>query len=268
MKKMRLMVWFTALVSLIGFSSCLGDDDGERETVMLLKTVDPYMGMGSLQFQDVTGTKFVPNKSISAAKSEKFAYVQFRYNQKELAQLNQTNNSLPIELLADPVFISEAYSMPEAPEPEMDHNTLVALINNGVWKDKMDNCLILTLQHYVKAGTNNDNISTEAANHDYTLYLDGGEHLDDQDLNLELRYRRVEATPEDKDLNKTFSVAYGTPKYFDISSFVNDYEAKHGKSPRNVNVRFYKSSGVSFVKDNTYNEVATTLYPARENIQQ
>ena len=62
MKKQKLAVVFAALLTMVGFSSCLNsEDDGIREWGGYFEVNNTY---GSVNFVDPTGIQLVPNKTI------------------------------------------------------------------------------------------------------------------------------------------------------------------------------------------------------------
>ena len=67
MKKMKWAVLFAALVSVVGFSSCLDSEEGESYDLYEYVTVDSYMGATTL-VGDQSGYTYIPaTKDVLAA---------------------------------------------------------------------------------------------------------------------------------------------------------------------------------------------------------
>ena len=257
MRKKNFVVLFAALLAVLGFSSCLNDDNGNRETVMLLKSSQTYAGAG-FEFKDVSGCRYVPTAPINPTEYTKFAYVHFNYNQDDVHQGMQAIN---IELLDEPLFVHEGYYVPAVKEEAMKHNTLLSLRSAGIWKDKFDECLFLELACKVKKGTTTQTIKAEEQNHTFTLYLDPAKSDYKEDLNLVMVYE-VHTDVEDSKLSDEYTVDYITSRFFDISEFVGYYQSNNdGKKPSKINVRFAKSGAASVVGENTTTEVVSSAYP-------
>ena len=103
MKKQKLAVVFAALLTMVGFSSCLNsEDDGIREWGGYFEVNNTY---GSVNFVDPTGIQLVPNKTIiDAPASSALAYINYQYKDDDMAQIEQTKK-LPVTLLQDPVYL-------------------------------------------------------------------------------------------------------------------------------------------------------------------
>ncbi len=131
MKKQKLAVVFAALLTMVGFSSCLNsEDDGIREWGGYFEVNNMY---GSVNFVDPTGIQLVPNKTIiDAPASSALAYINYQYKDDDMAQIEQTKK-LPVTLLQDPVYLKRldclTTTLPEetktvSAEGDEDANTL------------------------------------------------------------------------------------------------------------------------------------------------
>ena len=86
MKKQKLAVVFAALLTMVGFSSCLNsEDDGIREWGGYFEVNNTY---GSVNFVDPTGIQLVPNKTIiDAPASSALAYINYQYKDDDKLNL-------------------------------------------------------------------------------------------------------------------------------------------------------------------------------------
>lgn len=81
MKKQKLAVIFAALLTMVGFSSCLNsEDDGISEYYGYLEV---NSGWG-VTFSTPDGLEFVPNKTITTTPSSRLAFVYCQYNDVDL----------------------------------------------------------------------------------------------------------------------------------------------------------------------------------------
>lgn len=100
MKKQKLAVVFAALLTLVGFSSCLNsEDDGIRQYYGYME-VNP--GFTSVTFSTPDGVEFVPSKSVTSSSNSKLAFIYCQYNANDLTT---DSKKLSVTLLSDPVYL-------------------------------------------------------------------------------------------------------------------------------------------------------------------
>ena len=180
MKKQKLAVVFAALLTMVGFSSCLNsEDDGIREWGGYFEVNNTY---GSVNFVDPTGIQLVPNKTIiDAPASSALAYINYQYKDDDMAQIEQTKK-LPVTLLQDPVYLKRLDCLTTTLPEETKTVSVYSLGERDalVWGN--NKYLILAPTILLKKGTTSENLSTELLNHRLTLYYLSAEG--DEDANI------------------------------------------------------------------------------------
>ena len=83
MKKQKLAVVFAALLTMVGFSSCLNsEDDGITEIVDYAEV--STSSFGSVSFNSMYGWVCVPDKSLTTTPESQLAYIAYRYEDADL----------------------------------------------------------------------------------------------------------------------------------------------------------------------------------------
>lgn len=249
MKKQKLAVVFAALLTMVGFSSCL-KDDGIREWGGYFEVNNTY---GSVNFVDPTGIQLVPNKTIiDAPASSALACINYQYKDDDMAQIEQTKK-LPVTLLQDPVYLKRLDCSTTTLPEETKTVSIYPLGERDalVWGN--NKYLILAPAISLKKGTTSENLSTELANHRLTLYyLSSEDDETAETLKLYLRYEiagvggsTTEETDDKESWASDYNIQYTNVSYVNLQSIISMYKAAHGGSePEKVAVEYeYNNSG-------------------------
>lgn len=250
MKKQKLAVIFAALLTMVGFSSCLNsEDDGVSDYYGYLEV---NSGWGSVTFSTPDGLEFVPNKSITTTTNSKLALVSCRYNDVDLTA---ETKKLPVTLLYDPVYLTDLGSVGSTLPEEASTVSLYSLGENGggVWG--YNKYLVLTPAYLLKKGTTTENLSSELVNHRLNVYFVPEEDkTNTKTLKLFLRYQITtvgnSSTEEGADASEAwasdYNVKYSDAVYVSLTSLLAQYEAVHGEKPEKVEVEYeYNSNSYS-----------------------
>ena len=253
MKKQKLAVVFAALLTMVGFSSCLNsEDDGIREWGGYFEVNNTY---GSVNFVDPTGIQLVPNKTIiDAPASSALAYINYQYKDDDMAQIEQTKK-LPVTLLQDPVYLKRLDCLTTTLPEETKTVSIYSLGERDalVWGN--NKYLILAPTILLKKGTTSENLSTELLNHRLTLYYLSAEGDEDANtLKLYLRYEisgiggsSTEETDDKESLASDSNVRYTNVSHVNLQPIISMYKSTHGgKEPEKVIVEYeYNNSNNS-----------------------
>ena len=95
MKKMRYAVWFTALLAVFTFSSCLDSDGGGQRQGMDIVRVEGFMG--SYSFKSASGYELMPSNAsqITMDINTEYAYIQNVYDSENVTP---ETKKIPVEL--------------------------------------------------------------------------------------------------------------------------------------------------------------------------
>lgn len=265
MKKQKLAVIFAALLTMVGFSSCLNsEDDGISEYYGYLEV---NSGWG-VTFSTPDGLEFVPNKTITTTPSSRLAFVYCQYNDVDLTA---ETKKLPVTLLRDPVYLKDL-GYAESTLPDVTSTvSLYSLGENGggVWG--YNKYLVLTPAYFLKKGTTNENLSTELVNHHLNVYyVPEEDNVTTKTLKLYLRYQLTgiddSSTEEGAETSEAwasdYTVKYSDAVYVSLSSLLAQYESVHGEKPEKLEVDYeYNSNSYTVpTKDTNKKRTKTVVY--------
>lgn len=255
MKKQKLAVVFAALLTMVGFSSCLNsEDDGITKIVDYAEVSTSTYG----SFNSMYGWVCVPDGALTTAPESDLAYIAYQYEDADLQSImsgTSTSKNLPVTLLQDPVYLKRLDCLPTA-VPEATRTVSIYSLGEKdalVWGE--NKYLILAPAISLKKGTTSENLSTELANHRLSLYYLSSE--DDETaktLKLYLRYEisgiggsTTEETDDKESWASDYNIQYTNVSYVNLQSVISMYKAAHGGSnPEKVTVDYeYNNSGTT-----------------------
>lgn len=266
MKKQKLAVVFAALLTMVGFSSCLNsEDDGISEYYGYLEV---NSGWGNVTFSTPDGLQFVPNKTVTTTASSKLAFVYCQYNDVDLTA---ETKKLPVTLLRDPVYLKDL-GYAESTLPDVTSTvSLYSLGENGggIWG--YNKYLVLTPAYFLKKGTTDENLSTELVNHNLKVYyVPAEDNVTTKTLKLYLRYQLTgiddSSTEEGAETSEAwandYKVKYSDAVYVSLSSLLAQYENAHGEKPEKLEVDYeYNNNSYTVpTKDTNKKRTKTVVY--------
>lgn len=267
MKKQKLAVVFAALLTMVGFSSCLNsEDDGIREWGGYFEVNNTY---GSVNFVDPTGIQLVPNKTIiDAPASSALAYINYQYKDDDMAQIEQTKK-LPVTLLQDPVYLKRLDCLTTTLPEETKTVSIYSLGERDalVWGN--NKYLILAPTILLKKGTTSENLSTELLNHRLTLYYLSAEGDEDANtLKLYLRYEisgiggsSTEETDDKESWASDYNVRYTNVSHVNLQPIISMYKSTHsGEEPEKVTVEYESNNSALSVPTIAKKQTKTVTY--------
>lgn len=272
MKKQKLAVVFAALLTMVGFSSCLNsEDDGITEIGDYAEVSTSTFG--STSFNSMHGWVCVPDKSLTTMPESELAQIFYRYEDADLQSImngTSTSKNLSVTLLQDPVYLKRLdCSVTSLPE----ETRTVSIYPLGerdalVWGN--NKYLILGPTIFLKKGTTSENLSTELANHRLSLYYLSSE--DDETaktLKLYLRYEiagvggtTTEETGDKENWASDYSTLYTRISYVNLQPIISMYKSAHnGKEPEKVTVEYeYTNSSIPTIANKQTKTVTYNLY--------
>lgn len=272
MKKQKLAVVFAALLTLVGFSSCLNsEDDGIRQYYGYME-VNP--GFTSVTFSTPDGVEFVPSKSVTSSSNSKLAFIYCQYNANDLTT---DSKKLSVTLLSDPVYLKSLdYTGGSVLPAETSTVSLSSLgeSDGGIWG--FNKYLILMPSYKVKKGTTQENLSSELTNHQLSVYyVPENDDTNTNTLKLYLRYQiagvGTSSTEENVDDTESwasdYTIQYSDAVYVTLSNFIARYQSAHGAEPEKITVEYEVNNGTSFpsIAKKQTKTVTYTLYKNTTN---
>ena len=259
MKKQKLAVVFAALLTMVGFSSCL---NGETDpTVSPQEFMKVNGGVGYYSFTSSLGYTITP-ANMSALKdvqlSTSYAYVIYSYD-SSLMEWNEDKSAT----INTAVGIRDGWAMPRATVEEDGNAPILSLQNNiglisyfyPAYYDKY-NLFIPITYYYDSSEESGEDIDT----HSFALYYDSVEASDKGTLLMHLRHKVINPAIKREKTN-TESV------HFNIAAVLSAYTAKTGISmPDKIVIEYEESQTSSY--DNTTSDKLEIEYKSvfEENI--
>ena len=271
MKKQKLAVVFAALLTMVGFSSCLNsEDDGITEIVDYVEVSTSTFGSAS--FNSMYGWVCVPNKSLTTTPKSQMAYIAYRYEDADLQSImsgTSSSKNLPVTLLQDPVYLQDL-GYPSTILPEETKTVSIYSLGERdalVWGN--NKYLILAPTIFLKKGTTSENLSTELLNHRLTLYYLSAEGDEDANtLKLYLRYEisgiggsSTDEADDKESWASDYTIQYPRLSYVNLQPIISMYKSTHsGSDPEKVTVEYEYNNSASSIPTIAKKQTKTVTY--------
>ncbi|MBM6882856.1 hypothetical protein [Bacteroides caecigallinarum] len=243
MKKTKFAVFFTALMVMLGLSSCLGEPDPYNTVTEVMK-VNNFMGLYS--FSSIYGYTVEPNDQslFTTSINNEFARVTYKYDTRTL-NLNSENNKIDADILylAPIDEIKYAYETIEA------NTGMYKVSSSASFFDKVN--MFLDLTYYYEYSSDKDDLKEELAKHSF--YLSKANAEDDEDVKdgtVVLYLNHVVADPENNDDRKN----YGTEtRHFNLNYVLA------GSEPDEIIIKFKQNTYSAAVDDKNAKDSDITI---------
>lgn len=271
MKKQKLAVVFAALLTMVGFSSCLNsEDDGITEIVDYAEV--STSSFGSVSFNSMYGWVCVPDKSLTTTPESQLAYIAYRYEDADLQSITSgtsDSKNLSVTLLQDPVYLKRLDCSTTTLPEETKTVSIYSLGERDalVWGN--NKYLILAPTIFLKKGTTSENLSTELLNHRLTLYYLSAEGDEDANtLKLYLRYEisgigesSTEETDDKESWAGDYNIQYTNVSYVNLQPIISRYKSTHsGSDPEKVTVEYEYNNSASSIPTIAKKRTKTVTY--------
>lgn len=235
MKKTKFAVLFTALVTMLGFSSCLSDPDPYQTLDGIFK-VDGFLGF--YKFKTAYGMTVTPtNQGVitSDLAPGSFAYILYRYDTRNVSE---TSTNLDAEIQGSPIpvkmvssFGHEGMAPQENEAPFVSYQGQKEIALTRYLYDK--HSLFVNLSYNVKVNKN-DNSKNDLNYHDFYIWEEKSETNNPDELVLRISHIVRETTIENEETR-----VYNDVRCIDLTRFVQNSETK----PRNIKVIYKVKDG-------------------------
>lgn len=239
MKKQKLAVIFAALLTMVGFSSCL---NGENDPTVYPQELMKVNGIaGYYTFTSAYGYTITPlnMSALSDLSLGSYAIVQYSYD----SSLLEWNESKDVTI-QNVVGIKEGGTVSQAPGDNAGNAPLYAISSSmaqPMYFDKYN--LFIPVTYYYKSSSDKDDLQAELNSHSFVLYYNSNDtEAIDGKLLLRLRHKVTDTEAKRED--------YGTEyRHFDITNILSAYSSVHGASmPEKIVIEFEKSQSSSYDK--------------------
>lgn len=225
MKKTKFAVLFTALMAVLGLSSCLGDPDPYYTGTEIMK-IDGFTGFYS--FKSAGGYTVNPTNSellTESLESGSFAYVTYKYDTRTVVQ-NSDKIDAEIQYLLPISNIT--------PYGETESNAPMHTVSSESVKFFDKTNMFIDLTYYYENSTDSEKLSEELKKHHFYLskpMVEDGEEVDNKTLTLNLIH-----VVDDADNNEKRTSTGSETRHIDLSYFLESETEK-------IVINFKQSSG-------------------------
>lgn len=237
MKKQKLAVAFAALLTMVGFSSCLNGENDPTVSPQELMKVDGFAGYYT--FKSAYGYTITPlNMSeVSSLSLGKYAIVQYSYD-SSLLQWDEDKDVT----INNVISIKDDVTVLQAPGEDAGNAPVYSVsssMSQPIFFDKYN--LFLPVTYYYKNSSDADDLKSELNSHTFTLYYNpNDEESTDSKLVLHLRHKVTDTEVK----REYYGMEY---RHFEITSALSSYATVHGTlMPDKIVVEFEKSTSSDY----------------------
>ena len=241
MKKIRFAVWFTALLAVFTFSSCLDSENGGQRQGTEIVKVAGMMGMYS--FHSASGFELIPSNmsQITMNIDTQYALITYSYDS---GQVTETTKKVPVEVYSI-LPIESRYPNPSLDGMKEFANAPVCAISAGnsmsyfpisFWDAEN---MFLPIYYYIKDVSNKDDMTKELNSHHFELYYDvNDENAMEDELVIYVRHNVA-----DPSLNKDRKGKYNLNIYHvNLMQIVSEFEREKGTKPSKLLVKYEENN--------------------------
>lgn len=246
MKKTKFAVFFTALMVMLGLSSCLGEPDPFYTAQEIMKVERGYLGIG-YTFESSAGYSVEPTNSsmFTSDINSAYALVTYKYDTRTTVFDPNSEKASPVEIQYL-LPISEIRMGYENMEP----NAAMYKVSETVkFYDEYN--IFMDLTYFYKSSKDQEDLKEELAKHSF--YLSKANAEDDEDVKdgtVVLYLNHVVADPENNDDRKN----YGT----EIRHFNLNYVLA-GSEPDEIIIKFKQNTYSAAVDDKNTKDSKITI---------
>lgn len=254
MKKFKLSVWVMALVSMLGFTSCL--DGGESSNIAGggydIVRLNNYMGLHTFTTQYGAVLNPLNASQVTTWPTTPFAYIGYTYEEQET-----TGNEVDVTLVGlAPVF--EGHALPTVPT-EADANAGVYSLTSSsspqfVYAFYQLNDMFLYVNFYMRK-VDDDDALDEINTHQFNLYYNPTEDFDSSSMTLYLRHKVTDMTEDDK-----FEQLTACWQHFDLSAALSSYKSTYNKEPSRIIISYEQSTDGSYEENKVSDRTVEVNY--------
>lgn len=226
MKKTKFAVLFTAMMAVLGLSSCLGDPDPYNYGTEYVKVVPSLYGYSFKNFSKYTLNPTDQSQISSTFFDTEYAWINYKYKREDLVA---GTSEINIELRTSPVAIKkfDSFSIDSEGNSYIDYVGL----SQYAFPFYDANTMFLDIQYDIK-NVESDKLSTELAKHSLNISR-VEEDCTSEKLVLKLNHEELESSEGDEDVKKG---DYGDIRYVIL------YDLLKGQTPDKLVIRYNKST--------------------------
>lgn len=248
MKKTKFAVLFTAMMAVLGLSSCLGDPDPYNYGKEYIKVVPSLNGCSFKNLYKLILNPTDQSLISSSFINTEYAWIYYKYKREDLVT---GVSEIDVELQSAPVAIKELYSS----SIESDGNSYIDYVGLSQYAFPFydANTMFLDIQYDIK-NVGSDELSSELAKHSLSISRVSEDCTSDKVV-LKLNHEELVSAEDDEDVKKG---DYGDIRYINLYSLLN------GQTPDKLVIRYNKSTSSDKIELDScivsYKEIVNTYF--------
>ena len=249
MKKFKLSVLCAAMMTMLGFTSCLDSDNSGTGVGYGAEFVRVENFMGSRTLINQYGGRMRPiNASqVTSWPTTEFSYVMYSYDGEAVS--DTTSNVIDVTLM-QLAQVNDGQVQARAPE-EGDANAPVAGFVSGNTSAAFFqlNDMFLYLSFFMRAADSNEEAVAELNKHQFSLYYNPEEDFTASSLKFYLRHKVTDLEEDD-----TFNTTAGIFAHFDMAAAFAQYKQMFDKDPSRIIISYEQNTANGSYSDNMVSE--------------
>ena len=247
---MTFAVWFTALLAVFTFSSCLDSENGGTRTGAEIVRVSGYMG--TYTFESAHGYELIPTNmsALTMDINTQYAYVTYGYDSGLVTEgmkkiQVELYGILPIKQQDVRGSLEGMKEFANAPIQNITAGGSYTYFPISFWNP---NTMFLPINYFIKDYADQKDIQKEVSSHDFEICYD----LNDEDAydgSLLLHVRHHVGDPA---LNKERFKPNTTIFHVDLSRILNNYKEAKGGLPDKIVVEYEENSTALYDEHSVY----------------
>lgn len=226
MRKTNFMVLALAILSMVGFTSCLNNNGNQSSSAYAFLEVESYMG--SVSYYDASGIRVIPSTKPTVDPTSKLIFAYMEYNSEDL---NETKKTLTVSNFqySNMTSIATGYEAPAS-------STVSCSVTSApmIWGE--NKYCIIPISFYLK-----DSTADELKKHNFIVYADAEKDLSsDGVLTIHLRQTIEDlstSVPNGTPANQVYTTAGTNTMFFSLTQFASMSNAD-GVTPKKIKIAY------------------------------
>ncbi len=236
MKKMKFFALGLALLSMVGFTSCLNSNDTGSRSMYAYLEVNNYLGV--VTYTDVSGVQIIPSTTPTTTPTSKLIYAYMEYDQSSVST-NMTSLKVNNFNYAN---LTEATA---GEQPSLSGVTCLLGSSPAVYgKNKY---LIFPITFNMKASSETDQ-ATELNSHKFYAYANPETDLQGDVLTIHLRQTidGLDSSLDGKSIGQVYTNSKTLIMYFSLTQFAQ-MSNSNGTAPTKIRLAYQQSSSAEAI---------------------
>lgn len=230
MKKFRLSVLAMALTTMLGFTSCLDNDNTEYPNYASeIVRLNNYMGYHTFTTQYGVTLNPLNVSQVTSWPSTPFTYIEYSYEPEELDSMRWDVTLMTLGQINDGQVISRTPAEGDANAPV----STIALVSGGSANTtpfyQLNDMFLMVGFYCREVGSDREDAIAELDAHKFNLYYDPSTDFTASSMTLYLRHYVTDIKDDDK-----FNASTRAWQHFNMQAALEDYKQAYNKEPERI----------------------------------